>query len=88
MIKEELLRKKEQIESEIKRVERSNMYSQLTNSLAMLNEISQEISIMQNAINKIWKRTKQTEEEVKSIIAKYCEPSHHQKSLLEGNPFP
>ena len=88
MEREDLLKKRQEIESEIKRLERSNMHSQLVNSLSILAEINNQITNAQESLNIIWKRTQQIEEEIKSIIVKYCEPSHHQKSLLEQNPFP
>jgi archaellum component FlaC len=86
--REELLRRKDEIEKEIKNVERSNMHSQLSSALNNLGEISQEVAIAQDSLNGIWRRVEKIEEEVKSIILKYCEPSHHQQNLLKQSPSP
>ena len=84
---EELFRQKEAIEREIKRAERSNMHSQLIGALGRITQINEQVAIAQRAINDIWKQAQHIEEEIKSIVMKYCSLSaENEKRLRREHP--
>ena len=67
-IRKELVLQKQRIEENIKRFDRKSIDGKIADSLRKLRDISDSVSDLQNAVNIIWKRTKQIEEELKESL--------------------
>jgi archaellum component FlaC len=78
---EDLIQQKDRVEERIRRVERNHMDDRLSICLGNLRDISDSLGDIQNALNLVWKRTKQVEEEVKQVLSM---PS----SLLRPGDYP
>lgn len=72
--RENLLEQRKRIEGKIKRFERKDIDDKIINSLRNLGDVIDAISDMQYALNIIWKRTQQINEELKEALAM---PSSH-----------
>ena len=66
---QELKQQKQRIEEKIKRFDRKQIDDKIKESLMKLEDISDSVSDIQNALNTVWKRTKQIEEELKEALA-------------------
>lgn len=66
---DELIKQKERVEERIRRVERNHMDDRLSIAMSKLRDVSDSIGDIQNALNLVWKRTKQIEEEVKEVLS-------------------
>jgi len=73
--KESLLEQKKRIEGKIKRFERKDIDDKIITSLRNLGDVMDAISDMQYALNIIWKRTQQIDEELKKALAMPSSPS-------------
>ena len=67
--RENLLEQRKRIEGKIKRFERKDIDGKIINSLRKLGDVIEAISDMQYALNIIWKRTQQINEELKEALA-------------------
>ena len=67
-IRRELVLQKQRIEEGIKRFDRKNIDEKIVESLRKLRDINDSVSDLQNALNIVWKRTKQIEEELKEAL--------------------
>ena len=74
--KENLLGQRKRIEERIKRFERKDIDGKIINSLKKLGDVIDAISDMQYALNIIWKRTQQIEEELKQALIMPQSSSH------------
>jgi len=65
---------KEYIDRKIKRYERKEIDIHVFNSLRNVLDIKDAVSELQHALNVVWKRTQQVEEELRSVLEIPKEP--------------
>lgn len=66
--REELLHQKSRIDDKLIKLERQRSNDKIVDALRKLHELNDSISDMQNALNSVWKRLQQIEEDLKEAF--------------------
>lgn len=64
-----LINQKERVEEKIRRVERNHTDDRVSECLSNLRDITDSIGDIQDSLNILWKKTKNTEIELKEILS-------------------
>lgn len=67
-VKDELLEQKQRIDERLKQVENRSLNEKIIGSLGKLKDVNDSLGDLQNALNLIWKRTQQIEEELNKVF--------------------
>ena len=68
-LRDNLIEQKNTVEEKIRDLDKTQVREKIMESLKKINHINESLSVLQDSLNVVWKRTQQIEEDLKSAYS-------------------